>query len=129
MKENSKIMKKLLIISSVLLLVLSSCTGSSLDFGNPEEVKGYLVKHAYKANEGDVEVVLHFFKSGEGSLTAYYNGTPAGSDQIFRFDIGIPADDGGVKLETSIGQMQLEEDGRISYLYKGDWFFFREWGN
>lgn len=123
-------MKKLLFFSSALLLclVLSSC-GSSPNYENPAEVTDYLVKHAYKATENDVEVVLHFFKSGEGSLTAYLNGSPTGNDQIFHFEIGAPAEDGGVKIETSIGQMQLEDDGKISYLYNGEWFFFREWGN
>jgi hypothetical protein len=122
-------MKKYLFISSALLmsLVLASCGG--VDYENPEEVKECLVNHAYKANEGDVEVVLHFFKSSEGSLTSYCNGSPVGSDQIFHFDVGTPTEDGGVKIEASIGEMQLEDDGRISYLYKGDWFFFREWGN
>jgi hypothetical protein len=123
-------MKKFLLTIAILpLLTLISSCGSSLDYENTEEVKEYLVNHAYKANENDVEVVLHFFKNGEGSLSAYLNGAPAGSDQIFSYKIGETTDDNGVYIETSLGQMQLEDDGKISYLYNGNWFFFREWEN
>lgn len=124
-------MKKLnfLSLTIIISLFISSCGNSSLDYDNPEQVKEYLVNRAYKANENDVEVVLHFFKNGEGSLSAYLNGTPTGNDQVFTYDIGEPTEENGVSIETSLGQMQLEEDGKISYLYNANWFFFREWEN
>lgn len=77
-------MKKLSVVSCILFICLfiSSC-GSSPNYENPAEVSDYLVKHAYKATENDVEVVLHFFKSGEGSLTAYLNGLPTGKIRFF----------------------------------------------
>lgn len=123
-------MKKLFVIIAIFsfLTLISSCS-SSLDYENTEEVKEYLVNHAHKANENDIEVVLHFFKNGEGSLSAYLNGTPTGNDQVFTYDIGEPTEENGVSIETSLGQMQLEEDGKISYLYNANWFFFREWEN
>ena len=124
-------MKKfnLLSLTIIISLIISSCGNSSLDYDNPEQVKEYLVNRAYKANESSIEVIMHFFKNGEGTLSAYNNGSLVGNDQTFTYSIGETTEDDGVKIETSIGQMQLEDDGKISYLYNGNWFFFREWGN
>lgn len=124
-------MKKLNFLSLTLIisLIISSCGNNSLDYDSPEQVKEYLVHRAYKANESSIEVNMHFFKNGEGTLSAYNNGSPVGNDQTFTFTVGEATDAGDVKIETSIGQMQLEEDGKISYLNKGDWFFFTEWTN
>ncbi len=124
-------MKKLnfLSLTIIISLIISSCGNSSLDYDNLEQVKEFLVHRAYKANESSIEVNMHFFKNGEGTLAAYNNGSSVGNDQTFTFNVGEATDGGGVKIETSIGQMQLEEDGKISYLYKGDWFFFTEWTN
>lgn len=125
----AKLFESKLFKNALLFVVLSSiiymCMRPSVDYSNPDEVKQYLTSQKFQAKEGKVYVILSF-SSTTGSLESYYNGSYV-SRESFSYELGQVNDNGSLDINTSVGKMTLETSSKISYKYKGEWYFFWEW--